>query len=70
MRKISLRFLRWLSLRESEFLKNRGLIEELKMIKEKLELNEKTKREVEEAKKEIKSGKFITHEEIKKQLGL
>jgi len=57
-------------LRESEFLKNRGLIEELKMIKEKLELNEKTKREVEEAKKEIKSGKFITHEEIKKQLGL
>lgn len=35
-----------------------------------LELNEKTKQEIEEAKKRIRTGKFITHEEAKKRLGL
>ena len=41
-----------------------------RMIEDDLELNEKTKREIEEARKRIKAGKFITHEEVKKRLGL
>jgi len=41
-----------------------------RMIEDDLELNEKTKIEIEEARKRIKSGKFITHEEVKKRLGL
>lgn len=36
------------------------------MIEDNLELNEKTKREIEEARK----GKSISHEEVKKILGL
>jgi predicted transcriptional regulator len=41
-----------------------------RMIEDDLELNERTKTEIEEARKRIKSGKFITHEEAKKKLGL
>ena len=41
-----------------------------RMIEDDLELNEKTKIEIEEARKRIKAGKFITHEEVKKRLGL
>ena len=41
-----------------------------RMIEDDLELNEKTKKEIEEARKRIKSGKFITQEKAKKRLGL
>ena len=41
-----------------------------RMIEDDLELNEKTKTEIEEARKRIKDGKFITHEGVKKRLGL
>ena len=41
-----------------------------RMIEDDLELNEKTKVEIEEARKRIKSGKFITQWEVKKRLGL
>ena len=41
-----------------------------RMIEDDLELNEKTKIEIEEARKRINSGKFITQEEAKKRLGL
>ncbi|MBI5803126.1 hypothetical protein HY448_00360 [Candidatus Pacearchaeota archaeon] len=40
------------------------------MIEDHLELNEKTKREVEEARKRIKKREFYTHEEVGKMLGL
>jgi predicted transcriptional regulator len=41
-----------------------------RMIEDDLELNEKTKIEIEEARKRIKAGKFITQEEVKKEFGL
>ncbi|PIN77896.1 hypothetical protein COV15_01220 [Candidatus Woesearchaeota archaeon CG10_big_fil_rev_8_21_14_0_10_34_12] len=41
-----------------------------RMIEDDLELNEKTKVEIEEARKRIKAGKFIIQEEAKKRLGL
>ncbi len=41
-----------------------------RMIEDELELNEKTKIEIEEARKRVNSGKFITHEEAKNRLGL
>ena len=41
-----------------------------RMIEDDLELNEKTKTEIEEARERIKAGKFITQEEAKKRLGL
>ena len=41
-----------------------------RMIEDDLELNEKTKVEIEEARKRIKSGKFKTQGEVKKRLGL
>ena len=40
------------------------------MIEDNLELNEKTKKEIEEARKRVRSGRFITHEQVKKELGL
>ncbi|MCX6748929.1 MAG: hypothetical protein NT076_04965 [Candidatus Pacearchaeota archaeon] len=40
------------------------------MIGENLELNEKTKKELEERRQRIKSGKFISHEEVKRKFGL
>ena len=41
-----------------------------RMIEDDLELNEKTKKEIEEARKEVKAGKVVSHEEVKKRLGL
>jgi len=41
-----------------------------RMIEDDLELNEKTKKEVEEARKRIKSGRFLTQKEVEKRLGL
>lgn len=41
-----------------------------RMLEDDIELNEKTKKEIEEARKRVKAGKFITHEEVKKRLGL
>lgn len=40
------------------------------MIEDNLELNEKTKKEIEEARRRIKKGEFDTHEEVGKMLGL
>ena len=41
-----------------------------RLIEDELELTEETKKEIEEARKEIKAGKFVTHEQLKKDLGL
>ena len=41
-----------------------------RMIEDLSELNEQTIAEIEEARKEIEYGKFVTHEQIKKDLGL
>jgi predicted transcriptional regulator len=35
-----------------------------------LELSEETKAEIEEARKEIESGKFVTQEQLKKDFGI
>lgn len=40
------------------------------LVEDSLELNEQTKREIEQARADIKSGKFYTHKQVKKQLGL
>jgi len=40
------------------------------LIEDTMELDEETKRELEESRKEIREGKFSTHEEIKKKYGL
>ena len=40
-----------------------------RMIEDELELNNITKREIEEAKKRIKSGKFLRHADVEKKLG-
>ncbi len=40
------------------------------LIEDSMELSEQTKRELEEARMEIERGKFYTHEEVKKKLGL
>ena len=34
------------------------------------ELNEETKRSIEKSRAEIKAGKFYTHEQVKKKLGI
>lgn len=41
-----------------------------RMIEDLSELSEETRSEIEEARKEIESGKFVTHEQLKKDLGL
>ena len=41
-----------------------------RMIEDNLELNEKTKKEIEEAKKRIDQGKFLTMEEVAKKYGV
>ena len=41
-----------------------------RMIEDDLELNETTKKEINEARKRIFSGKFITQEQIEKKIGL
>ena len=40
------------------------------MIEDTIEINEATKRELAEARQEIKAGKFHTFEQIKKELGI
>jgi predicted transcriptional regulator len=40
------------------------------LIEDNMELSEETKRDIEEARNEIKLGKFVTLEEAKKRLGL
>jgi len=39
------------------------------MIEDNLELNKKTKREITEARKEVREGKVVSHEEVKKRFG-
>jgi len=41
-----------------------------RMIEDELELNEQTKKELEEARKRVRSGKVISHEEIEKEFGI
>ena len=41
-----------------------------RLIEDTQELNEETKREIELARKEIQNGKYVTHEELAKELGL
>ena len=41
-----------------------------RMIEDNLELNEQTKKDIEEAKKRIKSGKFSTQAEVERRFGL
>ena len=41
-----------------------------RLVEDELELNEETKKEIEVALKEIKEGKYVTHEEAKKRLGI
>lgn len=41
-----------------------------RMIEDNLEINEKTKKEIEEARKRIQTGKFITQEQVEKDFGL
>jgi predicted transcriptional regulator len=41
-----------------------------RMVEDDLEINDRTKKEIEEARKQIKAGKFITQEEAEKRLGL
>ncbi len=40
------------------------------LIEDTQELDAQTKAEVEKARTEIKKGKFVTHEQLKKELGL
>lgn len=40
------------------------------LIEDTLELNDQTKKEIEEAKKRINKGTFVTQEEIEKEFGL
>lgn len=41
-----------------------------RMFEDDLELNEKTKKEIEEARRQVKTGKVVSHEEVKKRFGL
>jgi len=41
-----------------------------RMLEDLRELSEETVADIEEARKEIESGKFVTHEQLKKDLGL
>lgn len=40
------------------------------LVEDTKELSEECKREIEEARKEIAEGKFVTHSQLKKELGL
>lgn len=40
------------------------------LVEDTTEINEETRLEIEEARKDIKSGRFYTHEQVKKRLGL
>ncbi|MBS3166857.1 hypothetical protein J4403_01465 [Candidatus Woesearchaeota archaeon] len=39
------------------------------LVEDTLEINEETKKEIEQARKNIKTGKSYTHEQVKKKLG-
>ena len=41
-----------------------------RMVEDDLEINEKTKKEIEEARKQIKIGKVVPHEEVRRRYGL
>ena len=40
------------------------------LVEDSMELNEETKKEIEKARTDIKAGRFYTHEQVKKKLGL
>ncbi|MFT4304991.1 MAG: hypothetical protein ACMXX8_02780 [Candidatus Woesearchaeota archaeon] len=40
------------------------------LLEDTLELNEQTKKEIDIARKEFKEGKFISHAQLKKELGI
>ena len=40
------------------------------LLEDSMELNEETKRQIAQAEEEIKAGKFYTHQQVKKKLGL
>lgn len=40
------------------------------LLEDTMEISEETKKHIESAKKDIKSGRIYTHEQIKKELGL
>lgn len=40
------------------------------LLEDSMELSAETKKEIEQARKEIAQGKFHTHEEVKRKLGL
>ena len=40
------------------------------MLEDTMELSEETKRDILKAEKEFKEGKFLAHEQVKKELGL
>ena len=42
----------------------------MNLLEDNMRINEKTKKELDEARKEIKLGKTISHEEVKKRFGL
>tara|TARA_Y100000310_G_scaffold325258_1_gene388473 strand:- start:339 stop:557 length:219 start_codon:yes stop_codon:yes gene_type:complete len=39
------------------------------LLEDTMELSEQTKKEIQTARKEIKQGKFVTHAQLKKELG-
>ncbi|MBS3122475.1 hypothetical protein J4434_06355 [Candidatus Woesearchaeota archaeon] len=39
------------------------------LVEDTMEINEETKKEIEQARVDIKAGKFYTHEQVKKRLG-
>ncbi|MGC8561638.1 MAG: DUF7557 family protein [Thermoplasmata archaeon] len=41
-----------------------------RLIEDLSELNDETKREIKEARREIEAGKFVTHKQLKKDLDL
>lgn len=41
-----------------------------RLVEDELELSEETKKEIEAALKEVKAGRYVTHEEAKKKLGI
>jgi len=42
----------------------------LRLLEDLRELNDETKKEIEKAVKEIESGKYKTHDEVKEEMGL
>lgn len=40
------------------------------LVEDTMELNEETKKRIEQAREDIKKGRFYTHEQVKKELGL